>query len=349
MPFSGLMVKAKPMPNLQYPRFTKWYNTSTYISSATATYLGHIAKAGRNFSPTTVAERHWHASTPPARVAAPHTTTSAVDLTTPAYMLGGTDGNTASTEDTLVGLDYYNPPIKLFHDIDSLDTQSDLAAGTNVSAFMRVLAIKHTFTFINHSRFPLEIYWAMLPVGYLWPVPTGTFDPHVDIMAQNYKKITVPAIRDANDRSQKSSIDIDVNLKQLWPHEYDMAPGVNMSGTDAAASAANGNSPWLNIHHSTAVSTFRNIPPGQIADSSKSAPTFGTNGPTCGLRLQWWAKLQQPRDLGSTTEDADHAGGDYTGNSYDVHAKMAWLIDYMRVGHEPRIHLGEKAYPNSVA
>lgn len=346
-PFSGLMVKARPMPDLMYPRYQKWYNTSTYISSALDTYLGHPVAAGRNFVSTVIAERDWHQTAPPARAANTHSTTNAMDITTPAYMLAGTAGLTDS-EDTLVGLDYANVPIRFFKDVEALDAHHGVDTG-NLPTFARVLAIKHQLTFINHSRFPLEIYWNFLPIGHLFPVPNGILVPLIDIMAQTYSKITVPAIRDAGDRSAKNTIDVDVNLKQLWPNEYAMAPGQNMTGATAAASTDHANSPWMSVHNSTTSATFRNIPPGQIRDDHNSTPDFSINGPTCGLRLQWFAKLQNPRDLGVTVEDADHAGGDYSGNSYDVHAKMGWLIDYMRVGNATQIHKGEKAYPSAVA
>lgn len=348
-PFSGLMVKARKMPDLMYPRYEKWYNTSTYISSAQGTYFGHSAAAGRNFVTTLFVERNWNNATPPARSERVMDSTLAIDITTPAYMLADTTGGTSVTEDTLVGLDYCNVPIRMFKDIAALEQHTDTNIAGSSTMFGRVLAIKHKFTFVNHSRFPLEVYWAMLPVGHTWPTPTGSFEPHVDIMAQTYSKIVVPAIRDANDRSQKRTIDIDVNLKRLWPNEYNLRPGVNMSGTSAAASANESNSPWFGLHFSTTSATIRNFPPGQLSDDSKSTPDFNSSGPTCGLRLQWFAKLQNPRDLGATTEDADHAGGDYTGNNYDVHANMGWLVDMMRVGNQPLIHAGEKAYPSTAA
>ncbi len=347
-PFSGLMVKARKMPDLMYPRWEKWYNTSTYISTRTTSYKGHAAQAGRNFVSTIIADRKWHVNTPPARAANVHSTVCAMDITTPAYMLADTDGATAVTEDTLIGLDYANVPIRMYKDIDALERHSNTNLQNGGTLFGRVLAIKHQLTFSNFSRFPLEVYWAILPVGHLWPSPTGSFEPHVDIMAQTYSKVVVPAVRDANDRSKKRTIDIDVNLKRLWPNEYDIMPGTNMSGVDAASSTLEGNSPWFGLHQSTTSATIRNFPAGQLADDSKSTPDLSTNGPTCGLRLQWFCKLQNPHNLGQTTEAAGD-GGDYSGNNYDVHANMGWLLDMMRVGQQPIVHLGEKAYPSTAA
>ncbi len=337
------------MPDLMYPRFQKWYNTSTYISSMTDSYNGHMCRAGRNFTSTIIAERLWHTNTPPARSANVHANNTAIDLTTPAYMLADTAGGTAVTEDTVIGLDYCNLPIRLHKDLAALEVHSDGNQANNVNYFMRTLAIQHKFTFVNYSRFPLEVYWAILPAGHLFPVPTGSFEPHVDIMAQTFKKVVVPAVRDANDRSQKSTIEVAVNLKKLWPHEYDIAPGQNMSSTTQAASANHANSPWLSLAPAaTTVAVIRNFPPGQTNTDAHSTPDFVSDGPTCGLRMQWFAKLQNPRDLGSTTE-GNSTEGDFVGNNYDVHASMSWLMDIMRVGQFPQIHTGEKAYPSTTA
>ncbi len=346
-PFSGLMVKARKMPDFMYPRYEKWYNTSTYISESVTTYLGHPCGAGRSFVTPKIAERDWHATAPPVRALRSFDTTRAVDLTTPAYMLAGNQPTDPETfEDTLVGLDYTNVPIRMAKDIGALEEHFDTTVSLGNTLYGRVLAIKHKFTFSNFSRFPLEVFWAILPVGHLWPAPVGSFVPHADIMSTNFSKIVIPAVRDANDRSQKRTIDVAMNLKKLWPMEYNMRPGVNMSASTAAGSANESNSPWFALHDSQTSGVIRNFPPGQLADDSKSTPDPNSSGPTCGLRLQWFAKLQNPRDLGFTTEDADHAGGDFSGNNYDVHANMSWLVDIMRVGLQPAIHPGEKAYPS---
>lgn len=350
IPFTGIMVKPRQMPNLNYPRFTKWYNTIVPISSNTAHYEGHEVKAGRNFNSVAWARRQWHVSTPPSRTSSIFdASTSAVDITTPFYMLAGTTGNTASTEDTIVGPDYCNLPIQMHHDIKTMDTQSSTVEVNSRALFMRVLAINHKFTFQNWSRFPLEVYYTVLPIGFKFPILQSIFDPHPDMSKLSFKKIVVPAVRDVGDRSKKTTIDLSMNLQKLWPEAYLLPPGTQMTGT-TAASSANSNSPWITlIPGNTSVCEMANIPPGQIADDSFGTPDLTANRPVAGLRLQWWAKLQNPRDLGSTTETNDASGGDYTGTNYDVHWSASWLTDIIRTTNDEQPHTGEKAYPNTVA
>lgn len=349
MPFTGLMVKAKPMPDLRHPRFTKWYTTSTYLSSELAKYKGHAVSGGRNFQPTQFAQRLWNVSTPPARIETSFGTTNAMDLTTPFYMLADTAGGTASTEDTIVGPDYYNLPLKLHQDLAAMGQVSKLDTDLFRPMFMRVLAIKHKFTFTNYSRFPLEIFYSVLPVGYQWNGISGAFSPHDDMTNHTFKKIVVPAVRDSGDRSQKSTIDLAMNLKSMFPAAYMMPPGPDMTGTTQAASTLS-TSPWISLAPgATTVSVMRNFPPGQLTSDAHSSPDFVSAVPVAGLRMQWYAKLQQPRDIGITTEDELFTGGDYIGNNYDVHVQAAWLVDLIKVSHLDTIHTGEKAYPNTAA
>lgn len=342
-PFSGLMVKPKPMPNLRYPRFQKWYNTTTWISSDDGTYKGHVVSGGRTFQDTKFANRAWHLDTPPTRSNAAFDGTVAMDLTTPFYMLAGTDGS-GSAEDTIIGPDYYNMPLRLSQDLAAMNKISKLNTANFRPMFMRVLAISHKITFVNHSRFPLEIYYTVLPIGYQFNTLSGTA-PHNDMTAHTFKKITIPAIRDAGDRSQKSTIDLVMSLKKMFPSEYELSPGPQMTSTDSDLSVDSA-SPWISVDpEATTNSMYRNIPPGQIANDSHSTPDFAVTKPTAGLRLQWYGKLQQPRDIGFTTE-ASATAGDYVGNNYDVHANCSWLVDMVKVAHLDVVHLGERAYPN---
>ncbi len=346
-PFSGIMVKARPMPDLMYPRFQKWYSTSTWIGSIATKYKGHAVSGGRTMQPTFFANRAWSLITPPARSAVAFDTTVAMDLTTPFYMLADTIGSGVG-EDTIIGPDYYNLPIKLHQDLAAMGQLSKISTDNFRPMFMRVLAIKHQFTFINYSRFPLEIFYSVLPVGHQWNGISGT-TPHNDMVTHTFKKIVVPATRDAGDKGQKATIDLSMNLKALFPEAYDLPPGPEMTSTTAALSVQS-TSPWISLDPgATTVSVMRNIPPGQIADDSHSTPDFATSKPVAGLRLQWYGKLQQPRDVGTTTEDTDHTGGDFTGNNYDVHCKAAWLVDMCKVSNLDLAHTGEKAYPSQVA
>ncbi len=352
-PFTAIMAKSRPMPDLNYPRFHKWYNTSTNISSALAQYIGHDASAGRNFRNVDWCRREWHATAPPTRIVTPFSPTVAIDLTTPFYMLGGTAGNTAATEDTLVGPDYYNPPIRLSKDILALQQISDTVTANARAIFMRVKAIKHRFTFTNYSRFPLEVYYTVLPIGYkfqsLSDAAGGEFLPHSDMSINSYKKIVVPAVQDVNDRGQKRAIDLGMNLVKLWPEAYLLPPGTQMTATTAAGSA-NSNSPWISMLPGTSTeSQYVNIPPGQIQDDAFGTPDLASNRPVAGLRLQWFAKLQNPRDLGFTKETNTNADGDFTGTNYDVHWNASWLCDIAKTTNHGSVHNGEKAYPNVVA
>ncbi len=349
IPFAGLFVKPRKMPDFNYSRFQKWYTTSTWISSTTGTYKGHEVSGGRNFQPVAWARRQWHTSAPPTRLQTAMDTGIAFDLTTPYYMLADTAGGTASTEDTIVGPDYYNLPLRLNQDLIAMDAISNATVANERSMFMRTLAIKHQFTFVNYSRFPLEIYYIVLPVGHRFPTVDGGFDPHDDMSNLGYKKIVVPAVRDAADRGKKSTIDLAMNLKGLWPDAYDMPPGPEMTGTTQALSV-DSRSPWVSLlPGATTSSVSLNMPPGQFQDDAWGSPDLATTKPMCGLRMQWVAKLQQPRDIGFTTEVADHAGGDFSGNNYDVHAKSSWLVDMYRTVSYHATHTGEKAYPSTAA
>ena len=347
-PMAGTMVRAKKMPNFRWPRYQKWYSTQTWLSADEAKYAGHQASGGRNFQDTAFSDRSWHVDTPPTRVSSAMSATRAMDITTPFYMLSGTAGATASTEDTLVGPDYYNPPLEMYQDIAALAQHSKFGVSQYQTMFMRILAIKHRFTFTNYSRFPLEVFYQILPIGFNFDVISGAFTPHDDMTSQTFKRIVVPAVRDAADRGQKNTVDIAVNLKQMFPDEYDMPPGPEMTSTTAALSV-DSRSPWIGVEpNATTIATFRNIPPGQIADDSFSTPDLAKSGPRAGLRMVWYAKLQQPRDIGITTEGSA-TGGDFVGNNYDVHANCAWLADFVNVNAADQIHLGEKAYPNQAA
>ncbi len=350
-PFFGLIVQPRKMPDFSHSRYHKWYTTSTYISSQETKYAGHVVSGGRNFQPTQFANRQWHTSAPPTRVNTAFNATVAMDLTTPFYMLADTAGAGSVIEDTVVGPDYYNLPIRLNQDIIAMNAIQESSTATQRALMMRVLAIKHQFTFTNWSRFPLEVYYSVLPIGYDFPIIAAAADIHVDMTKLAFKKIVVPAVRDVGDRAQKSTIDLAMNLKKLWPNAYSLPPGPNMSSTTIAGSTEEAYSPWISlVPGATTSSVMLNVPPGQVNDDRWGTPDLTQNGPRCGLRMVWYAKLQQPRDIGVTTESAgDPSGGDYTGANYDVHAKCAWLVDLIRTHSHATNHTGEKAYPNQVA
>lgn len=349
-PFSGTMVKARRLPDLFFPRWQKWYNTKTWCSSATASYQGHAVSGGRNFQPTLFAQRLWDDVTPPARVATSFSSqTGAMDLTTPFYMLAD---STAAGEDTIIGPDYCNLPIEMNRDLEALNrySQLDTQEGSSSTAglYVRTLAIKHKFTFVNHSRFPLEIFYTVKQIGNLFNVlATDGNSIHDDMTMFTHRKFVVPAIQDASDRGTKKTLDLAINMKTMFPDSYLVPPGTSM--TDATGNPPiSSRSPWiLTKPGDGSQAVLTNKPPGQFATNHLGVPTAG-DLPRAGLRMQWWAKLQEPRDVGITTEGSS-TEGDYVGNNYDVHANCSWLMDMMRTNILDRRHTGEKAYPDQTA
>jgi hypothetical protein len=90
----------------------------------------------------------------PSRTSAYTTDDSGIDITTPAYMLTGTSPDD-TTGDSLVGLDYYNPPLKMAKDIGAMYRMYS-GGDQTTKPFMscRVLAINHKLTFINYNIHP---------------------------------------------------------------------------------------------------------------------------------------------------------------------------------------------------
>ncbi len=351
-PFSGIMVPAKKVPDLRYPHYLGWYRTIVPLSSDETIYTGHAVTAGRNITDVPFASRPWHSTTPPARNASVFGTNVAMDITTPFYMLASTLGSVAGVEDTVVGPDYYNLPLRLNQDLEAMNALALVDESGQEPMYIRTVALKHKFHFTNFSRFPLEIYYTVLPIGYAFdPLssPAGTNTIMDDMSGhQNYKKIVVPAVRDAADRGKKKTIDLAISLKSMFPDAYDMVPGPELTGT-TSASSTHSRSPWIAVRPgATTESVMTNIPPGQIANSNWTSPVVANALPHAGLRMQWYARLQNPRDLG-ITGDAAGTGGDYVGNNYDVVADCSWKVEIIRLTSFNRAHTGEKAYPSQVA
>ena len=90
-----MVSRARWLPKLDYPRWKKWYTTTTYHSEAANGLVPYTFPSGVNREILAFARRQYaDATTPPAR-----TVGTIVDLTTPAYMLAS---NTAAN-DSLVG------------------------------------------------------------------------------------------------------------------------------------------------------------------------------------------------------------------------------------------------------
>ncbi len=288
---SGLMVPARKLPNLDWPHWKKWYNTKTWLSGAFDLYEPFVAEAGQHIVSAKPAVRAWHLSTPPGRALVDYSNAYiGLDLTTPTYMLAGTT-TTNATGDTLVGLDYYNPPLEMAHDINSLAPHRDLyeLSTTQLALYARVLAINHTFTVVNYSRFPLELYYAVLPWGSRFDDIENTTTPHADLKNSQYRKVVIRGVRDAGDRGSKRDIKISANLKQLFPNEYDLPPSHH--GGDTTSETAF--SPWFGLRDNTSTtSMYATVPPGQSAGAggpNLQTTAFDNSCPT--LLCRFYGKL----------------------------------------------------------
>lgn len=351
-PFSGIMVPAKKMPDLRYPHYVGWYRTIVPLSSDPTIYTGHAVTAGRNITDVPFVQRRWHVNVPPARTADAFDANVAMDITTPFYMLASTIGSAAGVEDTIIGPDYYNLPLRLNQDLEAMNQVAELDEAASEPLYIRTIALNHKFHFTNYSRFPLEIYYCVLPVGYEFNVmssPVATMTIMDDMSGhQTFKKIVIPAVRDAADRGKKRTIDLSISMKSLFPDAYDMLPGPELTASTQTTST-DSRSPWIAVRPGTSTeSVMSNIPPGQVENEVWTSPTLASSRPHAGLRLQWYAKLQNPRDLGITT-DAAGTGGDYVGNNYDVIADCSWKVEILRTTSFNHPHTGEKAYPSQVA
>lgn len=342
---SGMLVPAKPLPDLQYPHWKKWYNTKSWLSNLGTQYTPFQVEAGQHIHAANSFQRNWHVDTPPTRGVLNYTVTEeGMDLTTPCYMLAGTEtSNTLG--DTLIGLDYFNPPLQMAKDIFSLADQRLMAVSTNQSMWCRVLAINHTFTVVNYSRFPLEMYYAVLPIGTQYEDLEVTTVPHRDLGNSQYRKIVIRGVRDAGDRGAKKDIKISANLQQIFPHQYDMPPGIH--GGDTLAEF--GGSPWFGVLPTQTASIMTSVPPGQTVRGDQFETASAKQEQVPALTCRFYGKLQFPMNIGTTTFTAAPTGGDTDSNSYTIHSDMSWLVEYMNVNSIATVHPGEKAYPDQVA
>ncbi len=346
-----MLVPAKKLPDLNYPHYKKWYNTKSWLSSDASIYQGFATRAGQHMSPCEPIIRGWGSSTTPTRASVDYSSSSitAIDLTTPCYMLAGTSVSDL-VGDALVGLDYYNPPLLMAQDIIALGASRETYDATTPlgALFGRVLAINHTFTFVNYSRFPLEIFYAVLPYQAPYVNIESLTQPHEDLQNSQYRKIVVRGVRDAGDRGAKRDVKITANLQQIFPDAYDMPPA--MHGGNVVAEAGEG--PWFSCRDGTGgtVSMFGTVPPGQSLlavnpHTVSEAPAVYPPALSCRI----YTKLQMPYNLGTTVWETAPDGGDMTINSYTVHTDMSWLVEYINTSSKNNVHPGEEAYPNQTA
>jgi len=200
-PILSLVTKPRWMPDLKYPRWKKWYSTSTWLSPVTTTLNAHTLPSGMHIGTIQCAVRDYaNSATAPTRRLSSSSVDTGIDITTPAYMLAGTEPSDVFG-DTVVGLDHYNPPLEMAHDIASM-FQMYGGGETTTQPFIsaRVLAINHKITFINYNIHPVKIWYAILPVGWEFESLNSTTTPSADPKNSQYRSIVIPAVMGSDDR-----------------------------------------------------------------------------------------------------------------------------------------------------
>lgn len=330
---TGQLVPARKMPNLQYPRFTKWYTTKTWISSATNKFQPMHVTSARDMVRWECARRVFDAAGA-TRSQLQADDRDGYDLTTPYYMLANTDAGF----DALIGPDYKNVPLDMAQDAVALASMSidnqDLGNINNIRT--RTLAFKHVFDFVNYSRHPLEVFYTVVPAGYDIPdLNSYLTAPLEDLSHSGYTKMTIPGVTDAGDKGVKRSINLAMNLVKMFPEQYQLDPTI--------VPLENINySPWRRLDRNTG--NFTTTPPGQedvnVTTDEAAVPS---------LRLRWYAKLQLPVYT-NISVDPTVGAGDVTGlNGYTVYATSSWLQEFARPEARGKPHPGTYAYPDQTA
>lgn len=330
--------KARWMPDLGHPRWKRWYSTQTYLSESSAKLLPVILPSGLNRKRILFATRDYdNLGAAPAR-----NTTSEIDLTTPAYMLTGTETDEAlQGGDTLVGLDYYNPPLQMMRDIEVLQDRYTVGDTGVKSAVARVLAINHRFTFINYNKHPVEIYYAIVPTGFGF-TDTDAFNttgPANDLRESQYRKIVIPGVLDSGDKGVTKTLDIALSLPKLFPEAY-MVPPTQVHNPSKTVQPEN-NSPWFSVRAATR--PYDTCPPGQSTYNLQNNDE--DQGAMPGLKMQLLGNLQTGVQVGSSSALSITTGTMDT-NGVVVHARMNWLVDMVNLLQRSRWHQGSKAYPS---
>ncbi len=248
--FLGQMVPAKWVPNLFYPHFKQWYKTQTYMSGAVTHLEPYISLSGTHRSSMIPARRDWHGTTAPARTSVYATNEIGIDITTPAYMLAGTTTTDATQGDTVVGLDYGNVPLQMHKDINALSQvrQTIFDSTLEKVLYARVNAIKHTFTFQNYGRQPVEIYYTILPTGYPFVDISQSTAPGLDQEQSQYRRITILGVLDSGDKAQRRSVNVGINLAKIFPQSYDLGP---QQHNDNITTGNYSSSPWMALQQAS--------------------------------------------------------------------------------------------------
>lgn len=331
----GYYVRPKPFPDYGYPHHKGWVNTKTNFSSDTTEAVMYEANSALNNDRISFGVRKWSAATAPAR-----TTVQALDLTTPAYMLAGTD----TAKDSLVGLDYFNPPMKLMaHYFGVNGSVYDL--GVLSQSFTRTLAINHKFHFTNFHRFPLKVYYTVFPSGFEPPNLNST-DPVQDMTNSAWQCKVIPAVTDRGDRGRSGTLNIAQNLQRLYPNAYEKTPLQASSTQDTAANHEA--AAWFQSDATTTSSCYVSCPPGQRDQETISVSAPNPDGPNPALFIKMFAMYDFPIHMGSTATSAP-SGGTIDTAGFTIEADMNWLVEHVTPRRDIKNHPGNKAYPSQAA
>lgn len=327
----GLYVRPSPFPNLAHPHRKGWFNVDTAFSSVVTNGSPHICASGANVTEIKFPVRLWHETTPPARALSQE-----LDITTPGYKLAGN----LDTDDAVVGIDYFNPPLAFSQFLLGNWDTNTAAAATSVA---RVLALKHHFKIRNYSRFPLCIYYSVYPTGFE-PPDMNTSSPIRDQENSIYKKVVIAGVRDAGDKGKAGDINITMNLEKLFPDQYTEPPEVRAGNlvTEEVPS------PWFRVNWNTTSSMMVTVPPGQADHATPTDGTAQTVAHPPALKMKMYAKLDTPLSLG-TTDAGTASNGDTDTNGFTIQASMNYLMEYVNMTQAITSHHGEKAYPSQAA
>ncbi len=322
----------KPYPNLTYPSHKGWFSTKANMSPSAASAAFHVCTSGANLTLLDLAQRGWNLTTTPARA-----TVNDYDITTPAYKLAGT----TTTTDSVIGLDYMNPPIRFAEYLGGIAGVWD--AGNANNAWARVLAINHKFEVRNFSRFPLELYYAVIPWGYSFQ-SLATTTPMDDLETTAYKKVVIGGVRDAGDRSKVGHIHLSLNMEKLFPDQYDKMPYEHSGDVITEESG----SPWMKVEHATATSMYATCPPQQLTNVGSPETAALNLSPAPGLKMRVYARLQSEVDIGESAAGTN-TGGDTDTNGFTIEGTFGWLMHHVIMTKVSSGHAGLEAYPNQTA
>ena len=256
-------------------------------------------------------------------------------------MLAGT----GTTDDTLVGLDFANAPKQMVQDIHAFEAAADIGAAADAHLWARVLAINHKFSFVNFSRFPLEIFCTMANIGTAYESMTATTTPHDDMSAHDYKVLTIAGNLDANDKGVKGTWDVKFDMARLFPEQYELQP--NIHGGDTVIEPSD--SPWFACQVGN-LPTYASCPPGQNTSYTPMDPNSARTIAVPSIGLRFYCKLQMPLDLGSASAGTAGSTGEIVDlRGFLLHLDMNWLVQYYRNRKQGAVHPGLKAYPDQDA